>query len=788
MPACFRSLIVAAFVLIAHFVAGSCTLVADDKPLPHLPTRAFVHSLFQNNMLLQREKPIPVWGWTKPGSDVTVEFAGQKKRGVAAVDGKWLVHLDPLAASGEGRTLSITSSTDNRQFSNVLVGDVWVCSGQSNMQGNLERTGDAATLANADVPTIRFFSAIPSNDDNGTETPIDDFGKTRGEWRVCSPQSADKLSRTAYYFGRELHDRQRVPIGLIVVALNASPIESWTSREALMSLPPYEVDGRFYSADDAFNEIIPHWHLPCVRYNSLIHPLAPFAIKGFLWYQGETNAAWRHPGNRYAELLSLMIRSWRACWDGEELPFITVQLPSTPRDKVLKDPPRRNPWAEVQHCQSLSLALPKTGVAICMDLGDGDLHPKTKDKIGARAALAARMIAYEEPIVGMGPVFKELKIEGKSIRLSFDHIGGGLTTNDGEAPRFFAIAGDDQKFVWADAALDGNEIVVSSKSVERPIAVRYGWVTTGAVNLVNREGLPASPFRIDLWDEAEEKTPRLRGVAGNGLPWNGKATHWPLAPFALAAQQGNLTTMQTMLADTPNAIQQFNAAGYNLLNAPIVEGRSEVVVFLLANGADPRLPELSGLYPIHRAAQFGRTQIVEMLLDAGIKPQIETRNPGRATPLFFAAQSDHSDVVKLLLDRGADIETGRQFYRAGSGIEPHPPLWAAFEKSKSGATAKWLIERGAKIDQLLPMQDFPLHLAARKNLPGVIELLIAKGVDLNQQSGRKTTALQVAAEAGAKDAVELLLQKGAVVTPEALAAAKKKGDSLILRLLEKPGM
>ena len=742
------------------------------------PTRSFVHSLFQDHMVLQRDQPAPVWGWAQPGEVVTVEFAGQTKTASATADGKWLVKLDALPASAERRTLAVSVESPkpeirNRKFQDVLVGDVWVCSGQSNMQGNLEKQNDAAVIAAADKPLIRYFSAIPGSD-NGTEVPVDDFWMTRGNWAVCSAQTADKLSRVAYYFGRDLHERLKVPMGMIVVALNGSPIESWMPRETLMSLPAYEVDGRFYAADDPFNEIIPHWHLPSTRYNSLIHPIAPFGVRGFLWYQGETNAAWRHADDRYATLLQLMIRGWRACWDGEEIPFITIQLPSTPRDKVLKDGPKRSGWAEVQHAQMRSLELPKTGVAICMDLGDGDLHPKTKDKIGARAALAARRVAYGEKIVGMGPTFRASKVEGGAIRVSFDNIGGGLVTNDGEPPRFFAVAGEDRQFVWAEAKIDGESVLVSSPKVAQPLAVRYGWVQTGMVNLINKEGLPASPFRTDKWNEQADKTPRLEGPEGRGIPWDGKARDWPLAPLALEAQRGGLEAVHAALATTPDAIKQFNAAGFNVLNPPIVEGRTEMVKLLLEKGADPNLPENSGLYPIHRAAQQGRLEIAQLLLKAGVKPQTETRNPGKATPLFFAAQSDHADVAKLLLDSGAAIEAGREFYRAGSGPELHPPLYAAFEKSTEGATAMLLNERGAKVDQPLPHGDFPLHLAARKNLVKVVELLLSRGVDVNLPNKKNQTALEAAAGDGAKGSVEFLLERGAKVTPAALAAAQKR--------------
>jgi hypothetical protein len=335
------------------------------------------------------------------------------------------------------------------------------------------------------------------------------------------------------------------------------------------------------------------------------------------------------------------------------------------------------------------------------------------------------MIAYGEKMAGMGPTYRSMKLEGGAIRVAFDNIGGGLVSNDGEPLRFFALAGQDRQFVWADARLDGNEVIVSSPKVAKPLAVRYGWIQTGLVNLCNQEGLPASPFRTDDWDESDEKTPRLKGPEGRGIPWDG------------TVQVGR----------------------HNVLNALIVAGQTDAVRALLAGGADPNLPELSGLYPIHRAALHGRLEIAQMLLKAGAKPQTETRNPGRATPLFFAAQADHADVAQLLLDNGADIETGRQFFRAGSGREPHTPLYASLEKTKTGATASLLIERGAKFDQLLPNGEYAIHIAARKNLAQVVELVLQKGVDPNLQNKKQETPLTVATKSGAKDVMKLLLEQ-----------------------------
>ncbi len=759
-----------------------CVAIACAGEDAGIPTRAFVHSLFHDHMLLQRGRAVPVWGWATPGTKVTVAIAGAHVSAAADANGRWQVALPAMTAGGPHRMT--ISGPRTLTIEDVLVGDVWVCSGQSNMQGNLDRTNNGSAIANANVPAIRFLSAIPGND-NGTEVPLDDFAVTRGTWQVCSPASADKLSRTAYFFGRDLHDHLKVPIGLIVVALNGSPIESWTPRPALMSLPAYENDDRFYAADDVFGEIIPHWHLPCTRFNSLIHPLAPYGIKGFLWYQGETNSAWRHPNDRYADLLALMIRGWRACWRDDTLPFITIQLPSTPKHKDLREVPGRNSWAEIQDAQARSLRLPHTGVAITMDLGDGDLHPKTKDRIGARAALAARQVAYGEAITGMGPTFTTMRRDGAMVRVAFANRGGGLASLDQEPLRFFLIAGGDRRFVWADARIDGDDVLVSHAQVPEPVAVRYGWQKDGLVNFGNRDGIPASPFRTDTWEETGERTPRLRGPSGKGIPWDGTVSVFPAAPLLLVAQQGRGEQVAAFARANPQAIAAWNQQRFNLLNAVIVAGHTTVAQQLIELGIDATIPEGSGLFPLHRAALHGRLELARVLIEQGAPVDQPTRNPGLATPLFFAAQSDAVEIVRLLLDRGAPIDLGRQFYRAGSGIETHTPLRAAFEKTADGATACLLLERGCALEARFPSGDGLLLNAVRRPLPRVVALLLTRGISVDETNQKKETALEIASGAGNRELVELLLKHGAKANERTFAAARQRADhQAITSLLE----
>jgi len=462
--------------------------------------KPFLHSLFHDHMVIQRGVAAPVWGWTTPGAKVTAEMAGKSAIATADKDGRWEAKLGPFEAGGP-HALKI-AGPQSVTISDVLVGEVWVCGGQSNMQFNLSTIhDDGKAIREADEPSIRFLCLFAQNSDLGSETPLDDLSATKGRWETCTPASAGRCSATAFFFGRELQRHLKVPVGLVVSALNGSPIEAWISRDALMTLPVYSKGGEFSPDWDPFKTPVPNWNVPCARYNAQIHPLAPFAIKGFIFYQGETNAMWGR-GRRYRELLPLMIRTWRQCWGGEPLPFVVIQLVNTFGAQDPSKPfPRRCTWAEVQEAQLMARKMEKVDTAVIVDLGDGDIHPRNKPAIGARAARVARKIAYGEDLVPTGPAYSRMEIEDSAIRLHLDCVGTGLVASDGQPLRFFNIAGDDMDFKVAHAAIDGSTVVVSCPEVAKPVAVRYAWASNPkGVNFFNKEGLPASPFRTDDWN------------------------------------------------------------------------------------------------------------------------------------------------------------------------------------------------------------------------------------------------------------------------------------------------
>ncbi len=467
----------------------------STAPLP------FVHPLFADRMVLQRDARVPVWGWVAPGESVTVGFGGQSKTAVAEVSGKWQVMLDPLPASAEPGTLSVIranlkSGNGNRQFRDVLVGDVWLCSGQSNMRGQGVAAEDAAT---ADYPQIRVCSTNPSAESYNAAEPCETFEGYEARWELCTPEAARHFSRTAYYFGEALHRQHQVPVGLVVCSFDGSSIEAWMSEHTLASVPEYNVNGVFQ----------PAWNLswgggqtPFIRYNAHIAPLAPFALRGVLWDQGESNAN-SLTSIRYRELLALMIRDWRRRWGDEALPFVAIQLHSFGKLDLARPPSdRRDTWMELAESQlAVARTVPHVGCAVTLDLAkEQSLHPPDKKSIGRRAALVARQLAYGEAVVASGPLYRAMKIEGDAIRIQFESVAGGLVAQGGEPLRYFAIAGEDRKFFWASATIEGDSVVVRSPKVAAPVAVRYAWGSgQQEANLFNQARLPAAAFRTDDW-------------------------------------------------------------------------------------------------------------------------------------------------------------------------------------------------------------------------------------------------------------------------------------------------
>lgn len=479
----------------AHVHVSAAYRSTAKKPL--------VHPLFADRMVLQRAASVPVWGWALPGENVTVEFAGQTKPAAADANGKWLVRLEPMPASAEPRTLTVkTTSLQSALIKDVLVGDVWLCSGQSNMRGQGVAAEDAA---GANYPQIRVLSVNPSAESYDAAEPTETFEGYKAAWEVCTPDAAKHFSRVAFYFAETLHAQHKVPVGVIVSSFDGSSIEAWMPKDTLAALPEYNVGGTFR----------PAWNLswgggqtPFVRYNAHIAPLAPAALRGVLWYQGESNAN-ALTSIRYRDLLALMIRDWRRLWNNDALPFVVIQLHSFGKLDTARPPSdRRDTWMELAESQlAVARSVPHVGCAVTLDLAkEQSLHPPDKKSIGRRAALIARKVAYGEELVASGPLYQAMKVEGDKVRVTFGQLGGGLEARGGEPLKYFAIAGDDRKWSWADAKIEGDTVVVSSPKVKAPVAIRYAWGSgQQEANLFNKAGLPAPAFRTDDWSPADTK-------------------------------------------------------------------------------------------------------------------------------------------------------------------------------------------------------------------------------------------------------------------------------------------
>ena len=621
-----------------------------------------LHPLFSDHAIIQRDRPVTIWGWAEPGTKLTLRFAGQTKQTSAGPDGKWACSLDPLAASGEGRRLEVETDKPDLTASvdDVLVGDVWLCSGQSNMEMGITLCKEDEEIAQANHPGIRLLSIPHKPAFESQETFV-------AEWQPCSPQALREggwggFSGTAYFFGKKLHQELGIPVGLIHSSLGGTVAEAWTSAHALESFPEFqsqldEVSAIAAStADDPEVEYLDAWfrkhdpgtakgwfkadadtsgwcevnlpgnwadcgipgfegvvwaqrqielpaawagkplvvrageisdndttwlndtvigrtnqfgvprryrieagiakpgtntitlrvtnaggggiladqhplsihpdgdekaaislagkwrlqetakmaetgrpmvgnpNVPGVLYKGMIAPLIPCALTGVIWYQGEANTERAH---QYRKLLPTLIQDWRNRFQRDDLAFHIVSLANYQKSH---DQPRDHPWAELREAQAMTAKnVPHCGLAVAIDIGDAaDIHPKNKRDVGERLALSALASTYGKPVAGSGPWFRSITVENGSIRIRFDHTDGGLQIK-GKSARSFAIAGADRKFVWAQAAIDGDSIVVSSPSIPKPVAVRYAWDANPEACLFNGAGLPAVPFRSDDW-------------------------------------------------------------------------------------------------------------------------------------------------------------------------------------------------------------------------------------------------------------------------------------------------
>jgi sialate O-acetylesterase len=446
--------------------------------------------IFTDNAVLQRGIKVPVWGTAAEGEVVTVSFNGQVAT-TTARDGKWIIRLKPMR---EGGPFTLVIRGENKmERTNILVGEVWLCSGQSNMQWPLQETdGSEKFIAESADPGLRLFT-VPLTISN---LPASDL--SGGNWLAAGPGTVPNFSAVAYHFGRHLRQSLgNVPLGLIHSSFGGSIVQAWTAMPCIQSDP----ESRQYLGK------LPSWadgpqNRFSVLYNGMIAPIVPYGIRGVIWYQGEGNTESTEPGH-YLTSFPLLIRNWRQAWGEGDFPFLFVQLPPWAHDgffHVSVDPDATG-WAVLRDSQfKTARKVKNTAMVVTMDLGDADhIHPRLKEPVGQRLALAAEAVAYDQHVVFQGPIFKSCKIKGNAAVLTFNEKGGGLVARDKEIVGF-NIAGSDRKFYPAHATIIGpGQMEIWSDLVSEPVAVRYGWSNFAVVNMFNRAGLPMAPFRTDDW-------------------------------------------------------------------------------------------------------------------------------------------------------------------------------------------------------------------------------------------------------------------------------------------------
>ena len=525
--------------LLKPFAAGALVLtislgtsLAETLSVPHF---------FSDRMVLQREVPCAVWGKAAPNTEVKVSFKGNSGTVTSDEQGNWRTAVVTGAADAKGDELVITSGEEKIVINNVLVGEVWLASGQSNMVWTLDRVEQyAEEITKADFPGMRFFNAP-------TVTAVEPQDDIEGEWTEATSETVGGYSAVAYFFAKKLHGELEIPIGVIKTAWGGKPVETFTSREALNTLPgtkklvddalAADADYDPEQAQNFYEKRLADWEVasaawkekpeeqrgraprkpappkrpldtegkPGVLFNSMINPFVGYTIRGAIWYQGEGNA--KEGAVPYNETLPLMINDWRKRWD-DEFSFYYVQLANFRQPTT--EPGDDDPWPLLQDRMRLVLDItPKTGMAIINDVGEADdIHPWNKHDVGDRLALWALAKDYGKDLVAhSGPLYRAVKFREKEARVFFDQVGSGLRVRGGGKLKRFEIAGEDKVWHWANARIEGGDsVLVSSEDVEAPVAVRYAWASNPeGANLINSEGLPASVFRTDDWDDVVSK-------------------------------------------------------------------------------------------------------------------------------------------------------------------------------------------------------------------------------------------------------------------------------------------
>jgi sialate O-acetylesterase len=493
--------------------AAALFLLALGAPTAKCEVR--LPRILSSHMVLQRDQPIHIWGWSEPNEKVSAMLNGASQSTAGDNLGRWSLYLPPQSAGGPFQ-LTVTG-TNEIKLDDILIGDVWFASGQSNMEMPLEGFRDSAAVKNsaqeisqANQPQIRLL-LIPRK---ASSFPVTDFDAGQS-WTTCSPEMAAKFSAVAYFFGRDIEASEHVPIGLIDSTWGGTPAEAWLSLDALSSdaslMPVFAawarmsdeqaesaLSGAAEKREDAAarnaNQPLPKhdWHPdpqswdPSWLFNGMVAPFTGYPIKGVIWYQGESNSRLDRAA-MYGRVFPALIADWRKHWHEGDFPFLFVQISSFTSNAT-------EDWAAIREAQRRSLSVANSAMAVSIDVGDPDnVHPADKQSVGARLALAARALAYLENIEYSGPLFRQASTEPGAIRVRFDHVANGLIARGGPLEGF-QIAGDDRRFVTADARIDGSSVIVSSPQVQKPKYVRYGWKNAPVANLYNTANLPASPF------------------------------------------------------------------------------------------------------------------------------------------------------------------------------------------------------------------------------------------------------------------------------------------------------
>jgi len=516
------------FLLFLSLVPG---LTFAELSVPHF---------FSDHMVLQRERAAAIWGKADANAEVNLTFKGKTVTTKAAANGKWRTTLETGAADAKGAALTIRSAGKQIEIKDVLVGEVWFASGQSNMSYTMSGSPQYASLvASTDLPGLRMFTAA-------RVTAVDPQEDIDGAWALANPKNVSRFSAVAFFFARQLHQELGVPVAVINSSWGGKPIETFTSREALTTLPgtkllveaTLKADATYdeIKAKAAYEKQLAQWNTqmekhrqkpegqrgrppvrpmpprrpletdgkPGVLFNAMIHPFVGYTMRGAIWYQGEANASFT--AVPYDQTLPLMINDWRKRW-ADDFSFYYVQLANFKAPSTAPGVP--DAWALLQDRMRLTLATtPKTGMAVINDVGEAnDIHPKNKKDPGERLARWALAKDYGKNILHSGPLYQKMEVVKGSIRVSFAHAGAGLKARDGGPLKRFEIAGSDKVWHWAEAKIDGKDaVLLSSPEVKQPVAARYAWAANPeGANLINSEGLPTSVFRTDDWNDVPRK-------------------------------------------------------------------------------------------------------------------------------------------------------------------------------------------------------------------------------------------------------------------------------------------